>query len=361
MSTSFGVVLLGTGSSLPPRSIRNSDFPASLDTSDEWIRSRTGILERRIAAPSETSASLGLTAARRALEAAQLHPADVDMIICATVTSDMMVPSNACVIQGGLGCRPIPAFDVNAACTGFLYGLAVAAQFIRTGSCRHILVVGAETLSRVVDFSDRTTCVLFGDGAGAVVVGAANGQGRGQHWFRLCADGGRGDYIRLNGVRLRVPASSPADPRASDEFDYLRMNGREVFKFAVRTIIELVGESLAECNSDAGRHRSGDSAPGQSAHHRRRLRRPEFSARQADGEPGSLRQHLGGVDPDCAGRGDADRPRRGRRSRAAHRLRRRPDLGRRRVDDLNAECRMQNERSRMKKTGFHSAFCILHS
>jgi 3-oxoacyl-[acyl-carrier-protein] synthase-3 len=248
MSTSFGVVLLGTGSSLPTRALRNSDFPASLDTSDEWIRSRTGILERRIAAPNETSASLGLTAARRALEAAQLDPADVDMIICATVTSEMMVPSNACMIQAGLGCRPIPAFDVNAACTGFLYGLSIAAQFIRTGSCRHILVVGTELLSRVTDYSDRTTCILFGDGAGAVVVGAADGKGRGQHWFRLYSDGGRGDYIRLNGARLRTPFSCQGDPRAGDEFDYLRMNGREVFKFAVRTIIELIGESLAECN-----------------------------------------------------------------------------------------------------------------
>jgi 3-oxoacyl-[acyl-carrier-protein] synthase III len=248
MSTSFGVVLLGTGSSLPARSLPNSEFPASLDTSDEWIRTRTGILERRIAAANETSASLGLSAAHRALESAQLDPADVDMIICATVTADMLVPANACLIQAGLGCRPIPAFDLNAACTGFLYGLSIAAQLIRTGSCRHILIVGTETLSRVVDFSDRTTCVLFGDGAGAVVVGAADGSGRGEHWFRLYSDGRRSDYIRLNGARLRTPGSSPADSRLSDEFDYIRMNGREVFKFAVRTIIELVGEILTECN-----------------------------------------------------------------------------------------------------------------
>src|SRR5579875_1092930 len=248
MSTSFGVMLLGTGSSLPVRSLRNGDFPASLDTSDEWIRSRTGIGERRIAAAHETSASLGLAAARRALESAQLHPADLDMIICATVTSDMLVPANACFIQAGLECRAIPAFDLDAACTGFLYGLSIAAQFIRTGSCRHILVVGTETLSRIVDFSDRTTCVLFGDGAGAVVVGAADGGGRGEHWFRLYSDGRRSDLIRLNGARLRKPASSPAEPRASDEFDFLRMNGREVFKFAVRTIIDLVNESLDECN-----------------------------------------------------------------------------------------------------------------
>jgi 3-oxoacyl-[acyl-carrier-protein] synthase-3 len=248
MSTSLGVVLLGTGSSLPARTMRNTDFPASLDTSDEWIRSRTGIVERRIGSADETSCHLGLAAARGALEAAQLDPADVDMIICATVTPDMLVPSNACLIQAGLGCRRIPAFDVNAACTGFLYGLTIAAQFIRTGSCRHILVVGTETLSRITDFSDRTTCVLFGDGAGAVVVGASDGRGRGQHWFRLYSDGRRSDYIRLNGTRLRKPASSPAEPRATDEFDFLRMNGREVFKFAVRTIIELIEESLAECN-----------------------------------------------------------------------------------------------------------------
>lgn len=248
MSTSFGVVLLGTGSSLPTRPLRNSDFPASLDTSDEWIRSRTGIRERRIAAPNETSATLGITAARRALESAQLHPADVDMIICATVTSEMLVPSNACLIQADLGCRPIPAFDVNAACTGFLYALSIAAQFIRSGSCRHILVAGTETLSRITDYSERTTCILFGDGAGAVLVGAADGHGRGEHCFRLHADGGRGDYIRLNGARLRTPFSTPAEPRANDHFDYLRMNGREVFKFAVRTIIELIGETLAECN-----------------------------------------------------------------------------------------------------------------
>jgi 3-oxoacyl-[acyl-carrier-protein] synthase-3 len=248
MSTPLGVMLLGTGSSLPARVFRNCEFPAHLDTSDEWIRTRTGILERRIANVDETSASLGLESSRRALESARLSPADLDMIICATVTPDMLVPANACLIQGGLGCRTIPAFDLNAACTGFLYGLAVAAQFIATGSCRHVLVVGSETLSRVVDFSDRSTCVLFGDGAGAVVLGPAVGPMRGQHSFRLHADGSRGDLIRLNGARLRSPGSSPVEPRASDEFDYLRMNGREVFKFAVRTIIDLIGESLTECH-----------------------------------------------------------------------------------------------------------------
>src|SRR5579875_1582472 len=157
MSTSSGVLLLGTGSSLPVRSLRNGDFPTSLDTSDQWIRTRTGIAERRIAALHETSVSLGLAASRSAMESAELDPAEVDMIICATVTPEMMVPSAACMLQAGLGCRTIPAFDVNAACTGFLYGLSIATQFIRSGSCRHILVVGTETLSRIADFSDRTT------------------------------------------------------------------------------------------------------------------------------------------------------------------------------------------------------------
>ncbi len=211
MNTSLGMMLLGTGSSLPTRVFRNAEFPASLDTSDEWIRSRTGIQERRIVGPGDTSASLGLDAARRALEAARLRPTDVDLIICATVTPDMMVPANACLIQAGLGCRPVPAFDLNAACTGFLYGLTIAAQFIQTGTCRHVLVVGSETLSRVVDFSDRAMCVLFGDGAGAVVLGATEGPVRGQHSFRLYADGSRGELIRLNGARLRPPASTSAE------------------------------------------------------------------------------------------------------------------------------------------------------
>lgn len=248
MSSSLGVMLLGTGSSLPSRIFRNAEFPAALDTSDEWIRSRTGIQERRIADPSETTVSLGLEAARLALESSRLSPAEVDMIVCATVTPDMMVPSAACLIQAGLGCGTIPAFDINAACTGFIYSLAVASQFVRTGVCRHVLVVGSETLTRVVDFSDRVTCVLFGDGAGAVLLGPAEEPSRGEHSFRLHADGRRGDLIRLNGARLRAPASSAAEPRASDEFDFIRMNGREVFKFVVRTIIELIGEILADAN-----------------------------------------------------------------------------------------------------------------
>jgi 3-oxoacyl-[acyl-carrier-protein] synthase-3 len=247
MTSPLRAMLSGTGRALPERVVTNDDLSQTLDTSDEWIRSRTGIRERRIAAPDETSVSLGLEASRRALAASGLPAADLDLIVCATLTPDHLVPTAACQIQAGLGCRTIPAFDLNAACSGFIYALATAAQFIQTGTARHALVVGAETLSRAVDFTDRNTCVLFGDGAGAAVLSAAPaGSDRGLRWYRLGADGTRGDLIKLNGFRTRPPAGSPGMPAPPDEFDYLRMNGREVFRFAVLRICSLVNEALAE-------------------------------------------------------------------------------------------------------------------
>jgi 3-oxoacyl-[acyl-carrier-protein] synthase-3 len=185
MHATPGVLLRGTGSSVPKRVMRNDEFAAFLDTSDEWISTRTGIHERRLAGPEETTASLSLEAARSAVEAAGITPADLDLIVCATVTPRSLVPSNACRIQAGLGCGQIPAFDLNAACTGFLYGLAVADGLIRAGDHRHVLLVGAETLSRVVDFTDRGSCVLFGDGAGAAILSAAAQEGRGVRRVRL--------------------------------------------------------------------------------------------------------------------------------------------------------------------------------
>src|SRR4051812_26072096 len=152
--------LAGTGRCLPERVVRNEDFPPSLATSDEWIRTRTGIRERRIAGPEENSFTLGLKAARSALEASGLDPEDLDLIVCATVTPHTMVPSNACRLQAALGCRPIPAFDLLAACTGFLHALAVAQQFIAAGTCRHVLIVGTDVLSRTLDYSDRNSCIL---------------------------------------------------------------------------------------------------------------------------------------------------------------------------------------------------------
>jgi 3-oxoacyl-[acyl-carrier-protein] synthase-3 len=238
-------VLSGTGSCLPPRTFHNDQFPAALDTSDEWIRTRTGIRERRIAGEDETTSRLGLEAARQAVQAAGLTAADLDLIICATVTPETLVPSAACRIQHGLGCRPIPSFDLNAACTGFVYALSVAEQFLRAGACRHVLVVGAETLTRVTDFADRSSCILFGDGAGAVVLSAAEGTDRGLRHTRLYSDGS--DIIHMSGTGAQpAPAVITPTPRTVPAA-YLRLNGREVFKFAVHRVRELMDELLGGC------------------------------------------------------------------------------------------------------------------
>ena len=244
MTRLHGTRLLGTGSAVPARVFRNDEFPTTLETSDEWIRTRTGIRERRICASGETTSTLGIEAGRRAIAAAGLKSSDIDLIICATLTPDMLVPSAACLIQAGLQCKG-GAFDLNAACSGFVYALVVADQFIQSGACRNVLIVGSDTMSRVVDFSDRNTCVLFGDGAGAVVLGRDE-DASGGSWFRLYADGKRQQWVQLGGMALREPGTSQPLPTRPDNLDYLRMNGREVFKFAVTTFAKLVREVLSE-------------------------------------------------------------------------------------------------------------------
>ncbi len=224
----------GTGSYVPVRIVSNDEFTRTLDTSDEWIISRTGIRERRHAGPHDTAASMGVQAARAALTAAGIVSDELDLIICATVTPDLMCPSTACLIQAELGCRTIPAFDLSAACSGFLYALSVADQYIRTGSAKSVLVVGAEVLSRISDFTDRNTCILFGDGAGAVVLTPSKDPKRGILNIRLFADGSRRDLIR-------VPS------KVTPDIGYLQMNGREVFKFAVTTLRAQVQLALDDC------------------------------------------------------------------------------------------------------------------
>jgi 3-oxoacyl-[acyl-carrier-protein] synthase-3 len=239
MKRPISSVLAATGSSLPSRVVPNDEFVAFIDTSDEWIRTRTGIRERRFAIQGESSASLGIDASRKALAKAGLAATDLDMIICATVTPDMMTPANACMVQTALGCRPIPAFDISAACTGFLYALSVADQFVQNGICRHVLVVGAEVLSRAIDLSDRYTCIIFGDGAGAVILSRADSSERGIQHMHLFADGGDGHLIQVPGM---VTVQPPGQLRQ----EYVRMNGREVFRFAVTRMIELIEEALCE-------------------------------------------------------------------------------------------------------------------
>lgn len=246
MTQLLGVALTGTGSCLPARVVTNDELAETLNlnTSDEWIRTRTGIRTRRFAGSGETSASLGTAAARHALAAAQLDPSQIDLIVCATVTPDLMSPSNGCLIQTALGCRTIPAFDVSAACSGFLYALSVGSQFVRTGAAKHVLVVGAEVLTRVMDLSDRNSAILFGDGAGAVVLSATPVLNTGVRNIRLYADASRQELIQ---VPSRVTPTPPPGPAIIQRLDYMRISGREVYRFAVTRMIELIQQAEIDC------------------------------------------------------------------------------------------------------------------
>jgi len=218
--------------SVPERVMTNDDWAQLVDTSDEWIRTRTGIAERRIASEGETTLTLSLEAARKALDVAKLSPAQLDLIIVATVTPEHLFPATACLVQDSLGAVNAGAFDLSAGCSGFIYALSLAADTIRAGSCRHVLVIGAETLSRIIDWKDRNTCVLFGDGAGAVVVSASEMPG-GILSSALGSDGSGGDYLIIPAGGSKLP---PSQETIDQGLHYARMNGREVFRFATRTM-----------------------------------------------------------------------------------------------------------------------------
>ena len=232
--------IIGTGGYLPEKVLTNADLEKMVDTSDQWIRERTGIRKRHVVSDGETTCDLAERAARSAIEAAELTPSDIDLIIVATTTPDRVFPSTACLLQQRLNIHGCAAFDIQAVCTGFVYALGVADKFIRTGSAKRALIVGAETLSRIVDWTDRTTCVLFGDGAGAVVLAASDEPGiLSSH---LHADG---SYENL----LTVPAgiSEGYDKvRAGEAF--IEMKGNEVFKVAVNTLGRIVDETLQANN-----------------------------------------------------------------------------------------------------------------
>ena len=241
------VAITGTGSCLPERVVTNQELEETVDTTDEWIRERTGILQRHIAGEKETTASMGAKAAREALDAAELAPDDVDMIVLATTTPDRIFPGTACHIQRELGTPVCPAFDVQAVCSGFIYGLDIARRFIMTGGGDTVLVIGSEVLSRIVDWSDRSTCVLFGDGAGAVVLQARDEPGiLSTH---LHADG-RYDHL------LQV------SPEVNGAF--IEMKGNEVFRMAVNTLGRIVDETLEANQMD--RHEVDWLVPHQANH-----------------------------------------------------------------------------------------------
>ncbi|MDF3011115.1 MAG: 3-oxoacyl-(acyl-carrier-protein) synthase [Burkholderiales bacterium] len=233
--------IAGTGSYLPPRVMTNAEFAARLDTSDAWIRERTGIVQRHIAEKSQSSSDLALQASARALEASGLTASQVDLIIVATSTPDYIFPSTACLLQAKLGVKGCPAFDVQAVCSGFVYGMATADALIRSGQYKSALVVGAEVFSRILDWDDRGTCVLFGDGAGAVVLTAAPQPGI--HASVLHADGSQVDLLSVPGnVCGGAIVGSP----------FLQMNGQGVFKFAVRVLEEAARETVAAAGMQLG-------------------------------------------------------------------------------------------------------------
>jgi 3-oxoacyl-[acyl-carrier-protein] synthase III len=229
--------IAGTGRHLPARIVSNEELARTVDTSDEWVRTRTGILQRHIAAEGEQTSDLALAAARPALEAAGVAPRDVDLIVVATTTPDMIFPSTACILQAKLGARGGPAFDLQAVCAGFVYALAIADKMVASGAARNALVVGAEIYSRILDWNDRGTCVLFGDGAGAVVLLPSKTPGI--IASKLYADGAHKDILCVPGQ------VHGGDVRGRP---FVQMDGQHVFKFAVKVLAEAAHDALAIAN-----------------------------------------------------------------------------------------------------------------
>jgi 3-oxoacyl-[acyl-carrier-protein] synthase-3 len=229
---------------VPEGVLTNADLERIVDTTDEWIVTRTGIRERRMAKENEALTDFALPAADRALESAGVDGKDVDLVICATISADRVFPATACAIQDHIGAVDAPAFDLSAACTGFLYGVAMGTQFIEAGRARNVVVVGGEMLTKIVDWTDRATCVLFGDGAGAVVLQATEEEDRGILGYAMHADGSLGDLIERPGGGSRHPISHQM---IDDGLHYISMRGNETFRKAVRRLAEVSKEALAEC------------------------------------------------------------------------------------------------------------------
>jgi 3-oxoacyl-[acyl-carrier-protein] synthase-3 len=246
-SQEWPAVITGTGSALPEKILTNFDLEKMVETSDEWITSRTGIKERRVAGEGETMSQFAVAASRSALEMANLDAGSIDMIICATVTPDMPIPSTSCLIQDKLGARRAAAFDISAGCSGFIYALSIAHQFIRTGTYKHILVIGAELLTKYLDWTDRTTCILFADGAGAVVLSRGEEKDRGIVATSLHADGSMADFITLPGGGTLHP---PTEETVKQGLHKIKMKGNETFKIAIRSIEEVCREVLRDGNME---------------------------------------------------------------------------------------------------------------
>lgn len=240
------VGVLGTGKYVPDRILTNQELETMVETNDEWIVTRTGIRERRIAAEGQATSDLCYEASLIALANAGITADQLDLIVVSTITPDMAFPSTACILQEKLGAKKAAAFDLSAACSGFVYGLANASNFIATGTYKYALVIGADTLSKITDYTDRNTCILFGDGAGAVVIGEVP-EGRGFKSFELGADGSGGPLLKIEGGGSRNPVSQAS---IDQRLHYIYMAGAEVFKFAVRIMGNAADEALRKAGWD---------------------------------------------------------------------------------------------------------------
>ena len=249
MVSLFPVGVAGLGRYVPDRRLTNHDLEKLVDTSDEWIVQRTGIRERRIAAPDQVASTLALLAAKDALADAKMAPEEIDLVVCATVTGDQSFPATACRIGYDLGARNAGGFDLGAACSGFVFGAQVAASFIHSGQFKNVLVVGAEVLSRILDYKDRNTCVLFGDGAGAAVFTRLDRAGRGEYLGgSISMEGGAEDVLAQPAGGSRHPATAET---VAQGLHFMKMGGTKVYKFAVRVFTELVQGVITKYGRDA--------------------------------------------------------------------------------------------------------------
>ncbi len=243
----YSAIITGTGSSLPEKRLTNADLSKMVDTNDEWIVQRTGIKERRIVSEGETTATLGTAAARRAIDAAAIAPTDIQAIVCATITPEMVFPSTACFIGAELGMTGAAAMDISAACSGFIYAMTTGASFIKSGQFKNVLVLGAETLSRIVNYKDRASCILFGDGAGAIVMQRSEEPGRGLIYSQLHADGRGGEVMKcIPGSRFPI-----CEEMIARDEHFMQIRGREVYKFAVTKFEELIEQAMRACELTA--------------------------------------------------------------------------------------------------------------
>ncbi len=241
---SMPVKISGTGRFLPEKILTNQDFEALVSTSDQWIRERTGITQRHIAGEGESTATLAAEASRDALADAGLKPTEIDMIIVATITPECFFPSTACFVQDAIGANSVPSFDISAACSGYIYALLLGAQFLQSEQYRHVLIIGSETMSRITDYQDRSSCILFGDGAGAVVLSSSKDpSGPCILHSKMHASGANSTMLWVPAGGSRLPTS---EMTVRERLHYIKMQGREVYKVAVKKNIDVIERTLAE-------------------------------------------------------------------------------------------------------------------